>query len=288
VENVTEAEHAEREFDLGDEEFRTLQAIVYENTGIALADHKIEMVYNRLARRLRQLGLRSFAAYLDRLRGPDGEAEMGILINAITTNLTRFFRESHHMDHLGEVVIPDTLTRIQRGAQSRMRVWSAGCSSGEEPYTIAMVLAEGGAFGNGLDTRVLATDLDTNMLQTGADGVYDIEGLDGIPAALRKRYVVERDADGESKAQMRDTLRERITFKHLNLMADWPMKGSFDAIFCRNVMIYFDRETRTWLVNRFLDYLRPGGWLYTGHAESMVVNQHSLCVDGRTIYRKVA
>jgi len=281
---------AAREFRFTRRDFDTLRELVYATTGIALAEHKQDMVYNRLARRLRSLGLDSFSAYLDRLRGGDdaAEAEMAILTNAITTNLTRFFREAHHFEHLRETAIPDSLARMRRGDQRRLRVWSAGCSSGEEPYSIAITLAETGGLAAGFDSRILATDLDTDMLARGVAGVYPTEGLDGLPDELRQRHSSATEtADGRPAVRMAETLRRAITFKQLNLMHDWPMQGPFDAIFCRNVMIYFDAQTRTWLVERFFDYLRPGGWLYTGHAESGVVTQSNLVAEGRTIYRRV-
>ena len=279
-----------REFKFTQQDFETLRDLVYANTGIALAEHKQDMVYNRLARRLRSLGLDSFSDYLVRLRGGDeaAEAEMAILTNAITTNLTRFFREAHHFAHLRETAVPDSLARIRHGEQRHLRIWSAGCSSGEEPYSIAMTLAEAGALEPGLDTRILATDLDTDMLARGVAGTYPVEGLEGLPDDLSRRHTEAAEtAEGLPAVQMAQNLRRAITFKQLNLMHDWPMKGRFDAIFCRNVMIYFDTQTRTWLVERFLEYLRPGGWLYTGHAESRVVTQSNLASEGRTIYRRV-
>lgn len=279
----------DREFALTAADFETLRTLVHEWTGIALSPQKQDMVYNRLARRLRVLGLDTFAAYLDRLRGPEGAAEMGILINAITTNLTRFFREPHHFDHLRDVAVPDTLNRIKSGTRARLRVWSAGCSSGEEPYTIAMVLAEAGATRARIDARILATDLDTDMLRTGAEGVYTNDVLDGLPPDLRQRYTAPCPTPQDKPGgRMSDPLRQLVAFKQLNLMKPWPMKGMFDAIFCRNVMIYFDHQTRDWLVQRFHAHLRPGGWLYTGHAESLAVKEGSFTAEGRTIYRKVA
>jgi chemotaxis protein methyltransferase CheR len=285
---MSQAAFGAREFDLTKDDFETLRRLVHSLTGIALADHKQDMLYNRLSRRLRYLGLRSFAQYLERLNGPEGDAEIGILINAITTNLTRFHREGHHFDHLQQVAVPDTLQRLRAGAQSRLRVWSAGCSSGEEAYGIAMSLLEAGVGRQNVDARVLATDLDTNMLATGVEGLYPAEKLDGLPPTLRERYVSDLESEAGPMGRMADRLRELIVFKKLNLMESWPMKGQFDAIFCRNVMIYFDHDTRRWLARRFVQQLRNGGWLYTGHAESMVITDHELVTEGRTIYRKVA
>lgn len=265
---------AEREFAFSESEFRFLSDWAYRHTGIVLADHKRDMVYSRLVRRLRALSLNSFHDYCELLKGPQGEEEVRHMVNAITTNLTSFFRERHHFDHLQEYV-----ATMPRG--KRLRIWSAACSSGMEPYSIALTLRATGALGKDRDTRILATDIDTNMLQHGRAGVYPAGELENIPAGMRGGIAKE----GE-KIRLPEELRESIAFNHLNLLGDWPMKGPFDAVFCRNVVIYFDKPTQKKLFNRIADLTQPGGWLYIGHSE----NLNNLCDRfeplGRTIYRR--
>jgi chemotaxis protein methyltransferase CheR len=271
-----------QEFPLSEDDYRMLTAIVYDRSGIVLGPNKVNMVYSRLVRRLRELQLPSFRAYCDLLNGEGGADELGMLINAITTNLTRFFREVHHFDHLRDVVVPGI---ADCKAPRRMRIWSAGCSSGEEPYSIAMTLTDAIPNLDRWDVRILATDLDTTMVSTGSAGIYAADAVAELPKATQGKYF-RRLADDPDKAQVSEKIRKLITFKSLNLLGAWPMKGPFDAIFCRNVMIYFDAKTKIALVNRYAQMLKPEGWLYIGHAESLLdVTGVQLC--GRTIYRKL-
>lgn len=274
---------APREFAFTDKDFDKLRQIIGERTGIALQDHKKNLVYTRLARRLRALGLKTFVDYLTLIDSDKGEPEIGNLVNAITTNLTKFFREDHHFNHLKTVVMPDLLQSIKDGHQSRIRVWSAGCSSGQEPYSIAMTMVEAAPRIGDMDAKILATDLDTNMLATGREGVYRTTDVDHMPGPYVDKYTEAVDQD---KVQVKASLRRMIAFKQLNLLHRWPMKGPFDAIFCRNVMIYFDTPTKTALVERFTDILRPGGWFFLGHSESMLARTVNLQGHGSTIYRK--
>lgn len=272
----------QQEFPFREKEFRFLADLLHEKTGILLNSSKMNMVYTRLARRLRELRLRSFAEYCDLIKGPSGEAEMGTLINALTTNLTRFFREPHHFDHVRSQILAHFKTRTDARA-ARLRIWSAGCSSGEEPYTLAMLLAEELQPAGRVDAKILATDLDTNMVATGKRGIYPAAAFDDMPRQTRDAHF---DNHGAGQFMAREHLRELITFKQLNLMDHWPVKGPFDAIFCRNVMIYFDNPTKAELVRRFHALLAPGGFLYIGHSESLIDNKTSLTIAGRTIYRK--
>ncbi len=270
------------EFPFREQEFRFLADLLHQKTGIVLNSSKMNMVYTRLARRLRELRFSSFAEYCDLIKGPDGEAEMGTLINALTTNLTRFFREPHHFDHVRSQVLADFKARA--GSRSgRLRIWSAGCSSGEEPYTLAMLLADELPAALRTDAKILATDLDTNMVATGKRGIYAASAFEDMPRQTRDAHF---EAHGAGQLAARQHLRDLITFKQLNLMEHWPLKGPFDAIFCRNVMIYFDNPTKAELVRRFHDLLAPGGFLYIGHSESLIDNKTSLTIAGRTIYRK--
>lgn len=278
------AEH--REFPFSNKDFKYLASLVYEQTGIVLKDHKMNMVYSRLARRLRELKLSSFKEYCNLLQGSGGDAELGSFINAITTNLTRFFRESHHFDHLKDTVFREAQENSLRTGNNRLRIWSAGCSSGEEPYSIAMSLSASFPKLRTWDARILATDLDTSMVGRGRSGRYPANDIDAVPTELQRRYfTVGSDRKHVTAA---DQLRNMITFKQLNLLGPWPMKGSFDAIFCRNVMIYFDEPTKSKLIRRYAGLLKPGGWLYIGHSETLLDSQHIFELVGRTIYRKAS
>lgn len=278
------AEDGQREFVFGDREFRRIAAIVHDQTGIVLGSHKKTMAYSRLVRRLRALGLESFKEYCHYLETDEGTGEVGALINAITTNLTKFFREAHHFDHLRDVAIPQSLAA--REGNRRLRLWSAGCSTGEEPYSIAMVLAGHAPRLSGWDAKILATDLDTAVLQTASQGVYNEAQVENVPQNYRRHYMQEIEA-GQSW-QVDPRLRSMIHFNRLNLLGDWPLKADYDVIFCRNVMIYFDNPAKKRLVERLADKLRPGGWLYIGHSETLLDQHANLRLAGRTIYQKVA
>lgn len=269
-----------REFSFSEKDFRFLSQFVTQRTGIVLADHKRDMVYGRVARRLRALNLRTFSEYCELIQSDAADAELGNLVNAITTNLTSFFREPHHFDHLRQVVLEPLAACPPPG--KRLRIWSAGCSSGMEPYSIAMTLHMGLPRVGDWDARILATDIDTNMLDRGVAGIYPGEQAKTIPQAAKKLY---RQQSGD--IHMSGELQRLIAFKYLNLLESWPMKGAFDAIFCRNVVIYFDKETQRKLFARIAERLHPGGWLYIGHSENLfkVSDRFELC--GRTIYRRI-
>jgi len=273
------------EIKLGAKEFAYISALVYDRCGIVLGDHKRDMVCTRLTRRLRTLGLPSFKAYCDLVQGPDGEREIGDLINSITTNLTKFFRESHHFDHLRDVVLREVRAASTRTGRPRLRIWSAGCSSGEEPYSIAMTVLEAVPEVARWDSRILATDIDTTILARAVAGIYPSGDLGELPKALQARYLIQHESASD-RVQIADAPRHLITFKQLNLMGKWPLKGPFDAIFCRNVMIYFDAPSKAALVERFAGLLKPGGWLFIGHSESLLTQQSAFKLKGRTIYQK--
>ncbi len=269
------------EVPLTQEDFRAIVAMVREGSGIVLTDVKRELVYSRLRRRLRALGLGSFAAYRDLLASPDGVAERVRMINAITTNLTGFFREGHHFDHLGQVILP----ALPRTGRRRLRIWSAGCSSGEEPYSIAMTLHRAMPDLAAWDARILATDIDTDMVATGAAGRYPSQRASAIPEALRRAHCHATDGD---TVEMGRELKALITFKPLNLLGPWPMQGPFDVIFCRNVVIYFDKATQRRLFDRFAGILVPEGHLFVGHSETLHNVTDRFRHLGRTIHRRVA
>jgi chemotaxis protein methyltransferase CheR len=274
-----------REFQFSDADFRSLVMLARERTGISLSDSKRNLIYSRLSRRLRALGMTSFRAYREFLNSADGEHEIESFINSISTNLTKFFRESHHFDHLRDrVALPFGQASSGRIGQ-RLRVWSAGCSTGEEPYTIAAVLRRSIPDIDRHDVRILATDIDTEVLSKGANGEYPAASIDDVPENYRSLFQ-PKGSRGTAVA-IGDELKSLISFRHLNLMVQpWPMRGLFDAIFCRNVMIYFDGPTKSALIDRFVRQLKPGGWLYIGHSESLLGTHQNLSHAGRTIYRR--
>jgi len=261
--------------------FDQVKEVAYALTGIKLTDHKKNMIYSRLARRIRQRGLNSFDDYC-LLLNQQGNDEATEFVNAITTNLTSFFRENHHFEYLKNHVFPELIKKNSRSR--RVRVWSAGCSTGEEPYSIAICLSEQMPVSS-WDIKVLATDLDTNVVAHGKRGVYQDDRIESIDQGRSRKWFL-RDASG-SEVRVKRSLQELVTFKQLNLLERWPMKGPFDVIFCRNVVIYFDKETQKKLFNRYADMLAPGGHLFIGHSE----NLHKVCSRfeslGKTIYRKI-
>ena len=273
------ATQEDREFAFSVRDFQFLASLANERTGIVLADHKRDMVYSRISRRLRALHLKSFAEYCELLKSPQGVEELGNMVNAITTNLTHFFREKHHFEHLRDSLL---LPMQQQGAK-RLRIWSAGCSSGMEPYSIAMTVKNSLRNVQSWDAKILATDIDTTMLDRGVRGEYMIEEYNNIPPEYRG----DVECQSREMMTMSDFLKSLITFKYLNLLEDWPMKGMFDAIFCRNVVIYFDRATQARLFDRMAELLSPTGWLYIGHSENLTKVTDRFELVGRTIYRRV-
>ncbi|WP_440054349.1 CheR family methyltransferase [Pseudoalteromonas sp. T1lg65] len=267
-----------REFLLTDDDFSTISAKVYETCGIVLGPHKREMIYSRLARRIRANGLNSFSHYLQFLE--EHTEEFSHFINAITTNLTSFFREKHHFDFLLTKVIPEVKARHR--VDKRVRIWSAGCSTGEEPYTIAMTIAN--AFPRDWDVKILATDLDSNVLARGSAGEYNAKSITGLGPDMLKDFFLKSPDGGTYK--VKPALQKLIHFKRLNLLETWPMKGPFDFIFCRNVLIYFDKETKERLFDGFRELLVSDGYLFIGHSETMGKDTKGFKNLGKTIYQK--
>lgn len=246
-------------------EFEALRHLVVAHTGIVVADTKFEMIYARLARRLRALGLRDFKSYLDLLRQPDG-TEIHQLINAITTNLTGFFREPHHFDFLARTLVPIWAAR----PGTSLRIWSAGCASGEEPYSIAMVLLEHLADARRRDLRILATDLDTQALAQADAAIYPIDRIGPLADLPWRRWVLRGRGGQVGLIRLRPEVRALVHLRQLNLIGDWQLERRYDAIFCRNVMIYFDGPTKRRLVERLAERLNEQGHLFLGHAESLI------------------
>ena len=272
-----------REFAFGNEDFEALRKLVKELTGINLSAQKRELVYGRLARRLRTLGLRTFAEYRE-LLSCDGGREISELCNAITTNLTAFFREAHHFDYLREQVLKP-LAAGSAGLR-RLRIWSAGCSTGEEAYSLAMTVSEALPDLRRWDVKILATDLDSDVLERARRGVYATDRVRALGPQRLSRFFVERRAREGLCYEASPELSALITFKQLNLMHHLPMKGPLDAIFCRNVVIYFDKDTQRELFARIAYLQRPGDLLFLGHSESLFKVSESYAPIGRTVYRR--
>jgi len=281
----TAAADPQREFAFSKHDFEFLAALAYKRAGISLSDSKHNLVYGRLSRRLRALGLSSFGEYREYLEGDASEIER--FINSISTNHTKFFREDHHFTHLRSCVAQTFAQQDQKRAVRRLRVWSAGCSTGEEPYTIALVLRREIADMARQDVKILATDIDTDVLAKASRGEFSADALDNVPDPFCRYFQPTEGSDGATIKVTQD-VRSLITFRPLNLMETWPMKGPFDAIFCRNVMIYFDGPTKTKLIERFIRLIKPNGFLYIGHSESLLGSHPGLQLMGRTIYRRDA
>ena len=272
------------EFVFTAQDFAKISAMLYSDAGISLPESKATLVYSRLAKRLRALGLENFRAYCALVAGEDGLDERQNMLAALTTNVTRFFREPHHFEHLKSQVLPGLLEEARNGG--RVRIWSAACSNGQEPYSIALtilsLLPDAGRY----DIKILATDIDPNMVADGREGVYERSAADSIPPELRRRWctpVVTARGEGVG---MTDEVRALVAFRELNLIGQWPMAGRFQAIFCRNVVIYFDEPTQARLWNRFMPLLTPGGRLYIGHSERLCGDAAArFDTDGITTYR---
>ncbi|MPQ75679.1 protein-glutamate O-methyltransferase CheR [Hydrogenovibrio sp. JE_KL2] len=273
--------NSEREFEYTETDFLRVKNLVYNFAGIDLNDSKKNLVYNRLAKRIRFLQQDSFDEYLNYVEA-QGEAEFIHLINAITTNLTFFFRENHHFEFLAETVIPELLQKNQ--STKKIRVWSAGCSTGEEPYSIAIVLKE--VVPPGWDAKVIATDLDTNVVNTASSGVYKVDRLKGVSEARKKNWFMKGKGSNDGYVKVKPDLQSIIEFGQINLMNEWPIKDQIDVIFCRNVVIYFDKETQSKLFNRYADLLREKGYLFVGHSESLYKVCDRFELLGKTIYQK--
>jgi chemotaxis protein methyltransferase CheR len=267
-----------REFHFSRQDFDRVRKLIYERAGISLSEAKQDMVYSRLARRLRARGLRTFAEYLALLNGGD-EAEWEAFTNALTTNLTSFLREAQDFPILAEHAL------TQRG--HRYEVWCCACSTGEEPYSIAITLAE--AFGRtDAPMAILASDLDTQVLTKAAEGIYPVDRIERIDANRVRRFFLRGTGQQDGQARVRPDLRSSVTFRRINLLEpNWPVHGPFDAIFCRNVMIYFDKQTQATILRRFAPLLRPDGLLFVGHSESLFHVSDVFRLRGKTVYERV-
>ncbi|KAB8308817.1 MULTISPECIES: protein-glutamate O-methyltransferase CheR [Rahnella] len=260
---------------LSDTHFRRISELIYQRAGIVLADHKREMVYNRLVRRLRILGLNDFSSYMALLESDSNSPEWQAFINALTTNLTAFFREAHHFPILAEHA---------RSRPNNYSVWSTAASTGEEPYSIAMTLSE--ALGPRMaNCRIQASDIDTQVLEKATAGVYRLEELRTLSPQQLQKFFLKGTGPHSGLVRVRPELAQMVAFQQLNLLASqWQLNGPFDAIFCRNVMIYFDKETQEKILRRFVPLLKPGGLMFAGHSENFSQISREFYLRGQTVY----
>lgn len=263
-------------------DFRAIAAMIHADAGIHLPDSKASLVYSRLVKRLRTLNLESFSDYCELLSGDAGAQERAEMLSALTTNVTRFFRERHHFEHLERDVLPELMARARAGG--KVRLWSAACSSGQEAYSIALSILSVDPQAPRRDVKVLATDIDPRVVEQGRAGIYRPAALVDVPEDLRARRFSAQSGGGFA---VDDDLRALVSFRVLNLNGHWPMRGAFDVIFCRNVAIYFDEPTQRALWSRFAGQMEPGGWLYIGHSERVSGAAAAAFVSsGVTAYRR--
>jgi len=275
------------EVTITDQEFRLFQNLIKAHTGIALSEHKRNLVCSRLGKRLRALSLPSFRKYYDYLSDEAGQTELEHFVNAITTNKTDFYREKAHFDFLEQEMVSAWKARVVRTGKRQIRIWSAGCSSGEEPYTIAITLRNAIENFSAWDVRILASDIDTEVLDRAAQGVYSTERVADIPKPILERYFLRGTGSRAGFVQVAPEIRDLITFRQINLQWDpWPVRTLFDCIFCRNVIIYFDKPTQRRLMERFAAYLKDDAYLFLGHSESLYGMSDEFTLLRNTIYRK--
>lgn len=277
---ATEMDMSEQEFEFSRQDFKFVQWFIHKSVGIHLTDQKFAMVYGRVSRKLRERRLERFTDY--RALIENSKDEQSAFINALTTNKTAFFREKHHFDYLESILIP----RWKQLRKREIRIWSAGCSTGEEAYSYLASLNHAGAFDCFERVSLLATDLDTNVLAHARRGIYDKEALRAIPSHYLKHSFVKGKGDNQGKIKPTRWLTDHVTFNQLNLLGDWPMRRSFDLISCRNVMIYFDKPTQRVLLERFYEQLDPDGTLFIGHSESVGNDSALFRHLGNTVYSK--
>jgi len=265
--------------ELNDRQFKKIGRIVYDYSGIDLKNGKEALVRARLAKRLRTMGMTSVEEYMRHIESAGGANELGAMLDIMTTNKTSFFREVEHFKYMEKEILPKLKS-------NRMRFWSAACSSGEEPYSIAISLMEKLRGVESKDVLILATDISSRMLEKVKGAVYSEENIRDLPKAFLHKYFIKVQKNPSVFYKVKDNVRSIVRVAWLNLMENWPMKGSFNVIFCRNVMIYFDRPTQEKLINRFYDYLEPGGHLFVGHSEGLSGVKHNFNYVKPATYRK--
>lgn len=276
------------DIDLDDKEFGLFQRLIYDESGISLSSSKKELLKSRLMKRLRQKSLPSFRAYYQYVTEEDrtGE-EMVRMLDCISTNLTEFFREIAHFEFLSKTVLPHLVDVKKKRNEKKIRIWSAGCSTGEEPYTLSMVVAEHIKLVREWDIKILATDISTRVLAKASEGIYSRERLKNVPVQMLNTYFERAAGNLKDLCQVKESLKKLVVFRRFNLMNEtYPFKGQFDFIFCRNVMIYFDKQTQNELILKYYKHLAPDGYLFIGHSESLAGTSHKFKYVRPTVYQK--
>ena len=277
---------ASGEYPLTRRDLSEIAAMIYADAGIFLNETKASLVYSRLSKHIRALGLKGFREYCELVSSPEGAPVRREMLSHLTTNFTRFFRENHHFEHMRTELLPGLLERARRGG--RVRLWSAACSDGQEPYSIALTVLSMMPNIADYDFRILATDIDPKVLALARAGAYDATALETVSPPMRKQFFREVEIGGRKRFQVDDRVKRLVTFNELNLLAQWPFKGPFDVIFCRNVVIYFDEPTQMKIWSRFAGMLADDGHLYIGHSER-VAGEAKVLFDntGITTYRYI-
>ena len=270
---------------LNDDLFTKFRTLIYDKTGISLSTEKKELLHARLGKRLRACGLSSFEEYYNLVVNNQQSDEFTHFVNSVSTNFTSFFREQAHFSLLQEIIVPQ-FQELHQGNRNPFTVWSAACSSGEEPYTLAMILEESFRNSNGRAFRIMATDISTKVLAQAKRGVYPTDRMDNVPDVFLRKYFQRGVGKSAGFVRVKKEIRQHINFMYFNLMDRFPWQSEIDVIFCRNVMIYFDRNTQQQLVDKFYDCLVPGGYLIIGHSESISSFQHKFHQNGATVFRK--
>jgi chemotaxis protein methyltransferase CheR len=284
---VDPAKEAAAGRDLTDADFEKFRRIIYDTAGITLNEGKKELLRARLGKIMRRRGIASFRDYLSVIEADESGEELTVLLDAISTNVTSFFREPDHFQFMESTVLPAVISARRTPGDRKVRIWCAGCSTGEEPYSLAVTLRETLPDVDSWDAKILATDISTRVLQIARHGIYSQDKLKAMPSPVVNRWFVPTEVHGDpGYYRVQNILRKMVTFAHLNLHAEYPFKGPFDAIFCRNVMIYFDRPTQETLVNRYHKYLADDGYLFIGHSESLNSIAHPFKYVRPAVYRK--
>ena len=272
--------------DLSDADFKTIANIAYKDAGLVFLPEKASLVKSRINKRLQKLKFNSFSEYASFVSSEQGRCERKIMISSLTTNVSNFFREPHHFSTLKMQVLPDLLKRARAG--ERIRIWSAGCSTGQEPYSIAMTLLDHAPDAGTLDIKILATDIDPAVIITARNGIYDERDTKDIETSYQEKYIDFDQAKFGKGFSISESVRDLVTFRELNLLSKWPISGLFDIIFCRNVVIYFDEKTQLSLWPKFESVTAPDGWLFVGHSERLSDKlETNFTTAGLTAYRNL-
>jgi len=273
---------------ISENDFSRFSKLIYEVCGIRMPPHKRSMLEARLRKRLRSLGLTSYEEYRDYIFSHEGMVEeLTNMIDVVTTNKTDFFREPRHFDYLNEIALPKLINSTGAGIDRPLRIWSAGCSSGEEPYTLAMVLDEFSWGGDRLQYQILATDVSTQVLEKAVLGIYHKDKIEPVPMPMRRKYLLKSRSKEDPRVRIIPELRERVQFRHLNFMEEnYEIREAQDIIFCRNVIIYFDRATQERFLGRLCNCLAPGGYLMMGHSETLSGMALPVTQQAPAVYRK--